>query len=259
MANAFAERCEIQQGLYCKDFLIYQERIDFYLQNGLGKEIIVYGVEAYPYYSNDEMPCKTGQIEVPIKNGATTKITLSKSNDSGPCSLYTGESLRKYDLNISYSYSNASEIKVSRGQYLGHNEVYRQWENKIGQALNAIIWALLTTPIFFILVVMAARKNKKISYFAAVAAISLTMLMVCCAVYVDGEGLLNYHDASYYSQTAQGMLVILVATTCPLWIDTPRLTNEKKKWFNLWRILGLILTCAVVFFILTSFLGPCCF
>ena len=109
------DKCTFPTGLYCEDYILQSGgtsdgRIDFVLQNGIGRDINITGIWAEE--SNAQASCSNTTIMADIiSNGATYTVTLPCPGDS----LYQGTKY-KFNLNVSYTYVGSTFEHTMQGE-----------------------------------------------------------------------------------------------------------------------------------------------
>ena len=98
------EKCTFPIQLSCTDFSIASAQITLILQNGAGRDMQVYSVNA----SSDALtggPC-TSATSVVLRNGAQSTFTLASCTFSD-----TGRDKNRYAINLSYSWLDSPTVK----------------------------------------------------------------------------------------------------------------------------------------------------
>ncbi|MBN2454051.1 DUF4190 domain-containing protein [Candidatus Woesearchaeota archaeon] len=98
-ATMLPERCELQQGLACPDFMVTSDSVKMVIQNGMGMDITVTGIT----FEGDDITgaCDwTGEVE--IKNGKLNAFSADG------CQIAGGESMTRINAEVNWYQSDSS-------------------------------------------------------------------------------------------------------------------------------------------------------
>ena len=114
------DKCNFPAGFYCTDHRIDQGQIQFLLQNGLGKDLLIYEITAVETSANALQNCTTGYLKDStgtkdgqlLANGGSAAFTLSVDGSAGSCTAATVGvaigSKYKYELTVTYNFSGGA-------------------------------------------------------------------------------------------------------------------------------------------------------
>lgn len=109
------DKCNFPAGFYCTDHRVEQSKIQFLLQNGLGKDLLIYGITAVETSANILQNCSTTWVNAgtPLVNGGSATFILNKATPGGAgaaaCSSTVSVGRKyKYDLKVTYNFTGGA-------------------------------------------------------------------------------------------------------------------------------------------------------
>ncbi len=103
------DKCTFPAGLYCTDHRAEQNKIQFLLQNGLGKDVIIYNITATETSAGVLQSCSNTSAGQGLANGASLAFTLDKGTKcEGAGSTVSPGRKYKYDLTVTYNFTGGA-------------------------------------------------------------------------------------------------------------------------------------------------------
>ena len=109
------DKCNFPAGFYCTDHRIDQGQIQFLLQNGLGKDLLIYEITAVETSANALQNCTTGYLTTPggvdgqlLANGGSAAFTLDQGGTPCTAGGVAIGSKYKYELTVTYNFSGGA-------------------------------------------------------------------------------------------------------------------------------------------------------